>query len=367
MEGIHQEVSEAFAAAPHRGAETGGLLLGSHADDRIVIEDFEPIPSEHRFGPSFRLSDTDCDLLRETLEWFRSGAQPGLAVLGFYRSHTVPDFALCPEDEELMRTHFVELENLVLLVKPGLKGFNADDFHILRGGLSTNPPANTPAPPPAPSPIAWPPPRPRPDTEPELSAAKRWPWYIAAITLGLLGGGLAYFWLHPQAGAAQIAVAAPAPPAAPPAQPAAAQPVPAKPDPAKPDVEGTPVPPNADIAGIHALLDGWSAALRRGDVQAAAQCYAPVVSTYFARHEVTREAVVQSLRQSRDRYGRLEIYRISGLGITPVSDTRAVATFRKRWKTSGRSRSAGEEEERMTLVRNRGVWQISSEQTEPLR
>jgi hypothetical protein len=365
MEGIHQEVSEAFAAAPHRGAETGGLLLGSRADDHIVIADFEPIPSEHRFGPSFRLSDTDCDLLRETLEWFRDGGQPGLSVLGFYRSHTVPDFALCPEDSELMRTHFVEAENLVLLVKPGLKGFDPDGFHILRGGLATDTP-DAPPPPAALPPIAWPAPRPRPDTdtEPEHSAKKRWPWYTAAAIFGLLAGALGYLWSHPQAGKEQIGVAAP--PLAPAASPVV-QPVAAKTDAAKPDVEGTPVPPTADISGIHALLDGWSAALRRGDVQAAAQCYAPVVTTYFARHEVTREAVSQSLKQSRDRYGRLEIYRISGLGITPVSDTRAVATFRKRWKTSGRTRSAGEEEERMTLVRNQGAWQISSEQTEPLR
>jgi hypothetical protein len=364
MEGIHQEVSEAFASAPHRGAETGGLLLGSHADDHIVIADFEPIPSEHRFGPSFRLSDTDCDLLRETLEWFRNGGQPGLSVLGFYRSHTVPDFALCPEDSELMRTHFVDAENLVLLVKPGLKGFDTDDFHILRGSRAMETP-DTPAPAPVPSAMTWPAPRPRldEDTEPERGARNRWPWYTAAAIFGLLAGALGYLWSHPQAGKEQVAVAAPPTLTAPPV----VQPVAAKSDAAKPDVEGTPVPPTADIAGIHALLDGWSAALRRGDVQAAAKCYAPVVSTYFARHVVTRDAVSQSLKQSRDRYGRLEIYRISGLGITPVSDTRAVATFRKRWKTSGRTRSAGEEEERMTLVRNQGEWQISSEQTEPLR
>ena len=117
-------------------------------------------------------------------------------------------------------------------------------------------------------------------------------------------------------------------------------------------------------SGIHELLDRWAGALKRGDVEAAAQCYAPVVSTYFTRHNVTREGVRQSIRQARARYGRLDVYRISGLGITPVSDSRAVATFRKHWRTSGRGRSAGEEEERMTLVRTEGAWQISSEQAE---
>src|SRR5690242_7682387 len=101
MEGLHKEVSEAFSDAPHRSPETGGILLGRREPDRILVEDFEPVPSEHRFGPSYRLSDTDCELLLETLQWFRDGGQPGITVLGFYRSHTVPDFALCAEDEEL--------------------------------------------------------------------------------------------------------------------------------------------------------------------------------------------------------------------------------------------------------------------------
>jgi hypothetical protein len=87
------------------------------------------------------------------------------------------------------------------------------------------------------------------------------------------------------------------------------------------------------------------------------------VSTYFARHDVTREAVRQSIRQAR--YGRLDVYRLTGMAITPVSDSRAVATFRKHWQVSGRRRSAGEEEERMTLVRADGAWRISSEQAEP--
>ena len=68
--------------------------------------------------------------------------------------------------------------------------------------------------------------------------------------------------------------------------------------------------------------------------------------------------------QAQARYGRPEIYRISGLGVTPVTDTRAVATFRKHWQwhTSRNRRSSGEEEERITLVRTADAWHISSEQ-----
>ncbi len=94
MEGIEQEVAEAFAAVPRRGAETGGILLGTRDGDRLVIEDFEPVPCEHRFGPSYRLSDADREGMAESVAWFRACAQPGLSVLGYYRSHTLPDFAL---------------------------------------------------------------------------------------------------------------------------------------------------------------------------------------------------------------------------------------------------------------------------------
>ena len=108
MEGIHQEVGEAFAAVPRRGAETGGILLGTRDGDRLVVEDFEPVPCEHRFGPSYRLSDADCEAMAESLEWFRACARPGLSVLGYYRSHTLPDFALSEADEELLRSHFAD-------------------------------------------------------------------------------------------------------------------------------------------------------------------------------------------------------------------------------------------------------------------
>jgi len=344
QEGIHQEINDAFAAAPHLAAEAGGILLGRRDADRIVIEDFEPVPCEHQFGPSYRLSPGDCGLLRETLEWFRSNGETGLTVLGYYRSHTSGDFALGPDDEELMRSYFGDSEDLIVLIKPSLIGSNAEDFFVRRyRPQAPDPLAAHPA-------IAWPEPRPRLIAEPERPPKSRRTWYIGALALGLAGGALGYVWLRPQPlPRTPVALAAPSPP------------LPASGPPAA--VEGTPAT-GPDLAGIHALLDRWAVSLKKGDVGTAAACYAPVVSTYYSRHEVTRDAVRQSLQDSRAHYGRLEVYRISGLGITPISDTRAVATFRKHWRIAGRARSAGEEAERMTLVRNQGAWQISSEQTE---
>jgi len=350
QDGIHQDVTEAFAAAPHRGPETGGILLGHREADRIVIEDFEPVPSEHRLGPSYRLSDADSALFEETLEWFRGGAQPGLCVLGFYRSHTLAEFALSQADDDLMRTHFAAAEDLVLLVRPSLAGWSTEDFFICRcSRQAAAAPEHSPV-------MEWPPPRPRLATETEPQARRRWPWYAGAIALGLAGGALGYFWMHPPAGPAPLAVtSAPAATTLPPSP---------TPPAARPIVEGTPAPPAPDIEGVRALLDRWAVALKRGDMREAAQCYAPVVATYYTRHHVTREEVRRSLQQERSRYGRLSVYRISGVGITPVDLDRAVAVFRKHWRITGRGRSSGTEEERMTLVRTEGAWHISSEQTQ---
>jgi ketosteroid isomerase-like protein len=210
--------------------------------------------------------------------------------------------------------------------------------------------------------MSWPAPRPRQsvsDPDPERSVRKRWPWYAAAMLLGLALGALGYLWRHPASGPARIAVATAATPAVqqPPqtVAPAAG---------AEGIVEGTPVPSAPDTSGIRVLLDRWAGALKRGDADAAAQCYAPVVSTYFDRHAVTRQAVGQSIRKPHAHYGHLDVFRISDLGITPVSEDRAVATFRKHWRMSGHGKSGGEEQERMTLVRTDGVWHISSEQAE---
>ncbi len=141
--------------------------------------------------------------------------------------------------------------------------------------------------------------------------------------------------------------------------------IPVTPAPANPPVleQATPaLPAAADPAGIQALLDRWSSALKDGDSQAVAACYAPVVETYFERRAVPREAVRQSIRRSFDRHGVLEAFRISSLNITPAGSGRAEVDFLKHWQTSGYRKFSGEERERMTLASNQGVWQIVSEQ-----
>jgi proteasome lid subunit RPN8/RPN11 len=370
MDGIHQEVGEAFAAVPRRGAETGGILLGTRDGDRLVVEDFEPVPCEHRFGPSYRLSDADREAMAESLEWFRACARPGLSVLGYYRSHTLPDFALSEADEELLRAHFADPENVVLLIKPSRIGATLADFFIRRDGNVEE--ACTPIPFPftgavVAAPISWPPPRLRLVEEPERAPKKKWMWYVAATVLGVAAGALGYVSLQTAPQQKQQQAPQQVPQSAPHPNTELSQAAPRVPPPPVPEQAAPDVPAPPDSAGIHALLDQWSIALKRGDNQAAAACYAPLVSIYFGRHDVPREAVRQSIIQrSLAPYGRLDIFRISGLAITPAGNGRAVVVFLKHWQTSGYRKFSGEERERMTLAHNQGAWQIVAEQQEKL-
>lgn len=56
------EALQGFGVVPKRGAEVGGILLGSFELDAakaVRIRDVEPVPCEYRFGPSYLLSDVD--------------------------------------------------------------------------------------------------------------------------------------------------------------------------------------------------------------------------------------------------------------------------------------------------------------------
>ncbi len=200
-------VKEGFKLLPRRGLETGGLLLGSEKRVNggivVFIEDFEPLESEHAFGPSYLLSAADRKLLEERVTWHRGRRSP--AVVGFYRSHTRREFALTVEDIALMDEWFSRESNVFLMLQsngesPPTAGFAIwegkkirssvpyGQFEFSRGSVA---PDSVPWPAPAP------PPPPRPTEErafsllewlPKLPAHVDWGWIAAAaiVTLTLL-------------------------------------------------------------------------------------------------------------------------------------------------------------------------------------
>jgi hypothetical protein len=101
-----------------RSLETGGILLGRTRRERgltvVELGDFEPVECEHAVGPSFLLSGTDRQLLQKRLG--NRGANRGLSVVGFYRSHTRTQLVATLEDIALMSSYFRDSSNLLLLI-----------------------------------------------------------------------------------------------------------------------------------------------------------------------------------------------------------------------------------------------------------
>jgi hypothetical protein len=115
-DGIVNETVAALHAVPRRGAEMGGVLLGRYEEDRIVVEDFEPVACEHRWGPSYRLSERDRRGLEETLRQ-RAGKETSLVAVGLCRSHIRADTELDDQDRELFERYFPDARAVFLLLK----------------------------------------------------------------------------------------------------------------------------------------------------------------------------------------------------------------------------------------------------------
>src|SRR4051812_45197227 len=103
---------EAYKSVPRRGLEVGGLLLGHLGNGSIYIQGFEPVESEHRTGPFYKLSESDILLLDEALT-----RHPD--AVGIYRTQTRDEsLSLQEDDAELFRKHFTGQDDVYLLVQP---------------------------------------------------------------------------------------------------------------------------------------------------------------------------------------------------------------------------------------------------------
>lgn len=116
------EVMRGFGAIPRRGAEVGGILVGT-ADigvDRTIVHvrDFEPVVCEHRRGPSYTLSDADTTRYEETLARLRYSPEKPVYAVGCYRSHTRDGLGLAPEDLKHYDSYFPDPSSVFLLIKP---------------------------------------------------------------------------------------------------------------------------------------------------------------------------------------------------------------------------------------------------------
>jgi proteasome lid subunit RPN8/RPN11 len=127
LDDIRLAVVDAFFSLPRGGAEIGGILLGRHSNQRLVIADYVALDCEHAFGPSFTLSPPDQDRLAELLASAEQNPDR-LRPVGWYHSHTRSEVFLTEADQDLHRRYFPEPWQVALVLKP-------HTFHPTRAGF----------------------------------------------------------------------------------------------------------------------------------------------------------------------------------------------------------------------------------------
>lgn len=137
IERILREVMRGFGAVPKRGAEIGGILLGSRDGTGIHVRDFIPVPIEYRFGPSYLLSEND---IRSFGEKFTQAKETErLNPIGFVFSKTRGELTLTPEHRELWARFFLapegDTEPIALLIAPSATQPARAAFFVKSGGV----------------------------------------------------------------------------------------------------------------------------------------------------------------------------------------------------------------------------------------
>jgi len=130
---MQQDVMRGFGAVPRRGAEVGGVLIGSVVQEEsgrpvILIDDYELVPIEYKRGPSYLLSADDLAAFAALVERLRAAGDPAFQPVGFFRSHTRDAVCLGEEDIQLIDQFFPQPDAVVLWIRPfatkvGIAGF----------------------------------------------------------------------------------------------------------------------------------------------------------------------------------------------------------------------------------------------------
>ncbi len=132
------EVMRGFGAVPKRGAEVGGVLIGTirpGAPAVVRIDDFEPVPCEYRRGPSYLFTEEDGRDFAACWNRLRPGASPMAYAVGYFRSHTRDGFSLEAEDLELLDQFFPGPAAVALLIKPYATRVTVAAFFVRERGV----------------------------------------------------------------------------------------------------------------------------------------------------------------------------------------------------------------------------------------
>lgn len=131
IEEIRQVVADGFQRLQRGGIEVGGALYGTREGRTVRILAMREIACEHARGPTFHLSDNDRAALTAQLERDSEDMRlEGLAVVGWFLSHTRSDVTLQQSDLDTYSAFFPELWQVTMVVHPGRAGAMRAGFFV---------------------------------------------------------------------------------------------------------------------------------------------------------------------------------------------------------------------------------------------
>jgi hypothetical protein len=116
---LSEEVAEVIRSAAagcrkflgRHTVEIGGLLMASREGYPLNADGIEFVPSEHLYGPAYRLSCVD----REVLRTQSAGvAASGARIVGYFRTCIRGEFEVLPEDAEIVRELLPEVRIMAI-------------------------------------------------------------------------------------------------------------------------------------------------------------------------------------------------------------------------------------------------------------
>jgi hypothetical protein len=132
------EVMRGFGAVPRRGAEVGGILVGSieRGEQTVVrVEDYEAVPCSYKRGPSYLLTPEDAELFRNAWERWHPDSSHSSYGVGMFRSHTRDGLSLSLEDIQLLDEYFGGPSAIALLIKPFATKASPAGFFFRENGV----------------------------------------------------------------------------------------------------------------------------------------------------------------------------------------------------------------------------------------
>jgi hypothetical protein len=132
------EVMRGFGAVPKRGAEVGGVLIGTTRPGVpaiVRIDDFEAVPCEYRRGPSYLFTEEDGRDFEDCWNRLQPSSSPSAYTVGYFRSHTRDGFSLEAEDLELLDQFFPGPSQVALLIKPYATRVSVGAFFVREHGV----------------------------------------------------------------------------------------------------------------------------------------------------------------------------------------------------------------------------------------